>query len=136
VALAYLGLFVSAFLAATLLPLASEVPLALLVRSSGRLLAPVIVATAGNYLGACTTYLLARILVRRAGSPDPGSHAVALIRRFGAPALILSWVPIVGDGLVALAGAVGIGFGAFSLWVLVGKAGRYAVVAWLAQEIT
>jgi membrane protein YqaA with SNARE-associated domain len=132
--LAYLGLFVSAFLAATILPLASEVPLALLIRSSGRVMWPVIIATVANYLGACTTYWLVRVAVRRSGAPDSGSRAVALIRRFGAPALVLSWVPIVGDGLVALAGGARIGFGAFSFWVVLGKAARYAGVAWLARE--
>ena len=133
--MAYLGVFVAAFLAATILPLASEVPLAMLIRSSGHVMWPVIVATAGNYLGACTTYFLVRAAVRRTASPGSGSRAVALIRRFGAPALVLSWVPIVGDGLVALAGGAGIGFGAFSLWVVLGKAGRYAVIAWLAREL-
>lgn len=54
--LAYAGLFAGSFLAATVLPLSSEVPLAALVRAEGRMVAPVLVATAGNYLGACTTY--------------------------------------------------------------------------------
>ena len=132
--LAYLGLFVSAFLAATLLPLASEVPLALLVRSSGQLLWPVTIATLGNYLGACTTYVLARAVVNRAGSPVDASRALVLIRRFGAPVLILSWVPIVGDALVALAGGSRIGFGTFSFWVVLGKAARYAAVAWTVRQ--
>lgn len=53
---AYAGLFVWSFLAATLLPLGSELALIALVRSQEQLLAPVLIATAGNYLGACTTY--------------------------------------------------------------------------------
>ena len=53
---AHAGLFACSFLAATLLPLSSEALLAALVRAQGRVLMPVLVATAGNYLGACTTY--------------------------------------------------------------------------------
>ena len=53
------ALFVSSFLASTILPLASEVPLAMVVRRHGELFTPIAVATFGNYLGACTTYGLA-----------------------------------------------------------------------------
>jgi membrane protein YqaA with SNARE-associated domain len=130
----YGGLFVAAFLAATVLPLPSEVPLGLLVRSERHILWPVLVATAGNYLGACTTYWLARgVIGRRASTPDgPGGRALSLFRRYGAPALLLSWVPIAGDGLVAVAGAARLPFAAFSAWTIAGKGARYVVVAWLA----
>ena len=115
------------------MPLTSEVPLVLVVRSTGDIAWPVLVSTAGNYLGACTTYLLARAAVKRWRPPEATSHAFAIGRRFGAPALLLSWVPIIGDGLVALAGAARVRFTVFSLWVLIGKASRYTTVAWLAQ---
>jgi membrane protein YqaA with SNARE-associated domain len=134
--MAYAGLFVAAFLAATILPFPSEVPLAIVVRQTGDAVWPVAVATAGNYLGACTTYLLARAAVRRfAPAADERSpRAVATIRRIGPPALLLSWLPVLGDALVAVAGAAGIPFLTFSVWTLVGKAARYAVVAWAAAE--
>ena len=51
------------------------------------------------------------------------------IRRYGAPALLLSWVPIVGDPLVAAAGLARVGWLPFLVFVAVGKAARYAVVA-------
>ena len=65
--LSYAGLFVLSFLAATVLPLTSEASLAALVAIRGQLVAPVLVATAGNVLGSCTTYWVgrrARSLVR------------------------------------------------------------------------
>jgi len=52
------GLFARSFLAATVLPLSSDAPLAALVGVRGQLVAPVLVATAVNALGACTTYWL------------------------------------------------------------------------------
>ena len=133
--MAYVGLFVAAFLAATLLPLPSEVPLALLVRSEERILLPVLVATAGNYLGACTTYGLARgLMARRTPTASSlGGRALSLFQRYGAPALLLSWLPAIGDGIVAIAGAAHLPFAVFSAWTIAGKAVRYLVVAWLAM---
>lgn len=55
-----------------------------------------------------------------------------LVWSFAAPVLVLSWVPILGDAMVAAAGAVRMLFLAFSLWCLLGKAARYVAVAWLA----
>jgi membrane protein YqaA with SNARE-associated domain len=134
---AYVALFAWSFLAATLLPLASEPLLIALVRLRGDLVAPVLIATIGNYLGACTTYWIARVAVRRlAGTTARGSdRAAALLTRFGAPALLLSWVPIVGDAIVAVAGGTGIRFAVFSIWVLTGKLARYAAVAVVASRI-
>lgn len=130
----YGGLFLAAFVAATILPLPSEVPLGLLVRSEQYVLWPVLVATAGNYFGASTTYWLARGAIgRRAPAPDgTGGRALSLFRRHGAPVLLLSWVPVVGDGIVAVAGAARLPFAAFSVWTIAGKGARYLVVAWLA----
>ncbi len=131
------ALFVASFLAATILPLASEVPLAMVVRRHGDVLLPVAIATLGNYLGACTTYGLARAAGGRLGSPSASNspRAFALFERYGAPALLLSWVPIIGDAIVLLAGFARVRFLPFSLWTAIGKAARYATVAWLALSV-
>lgn len=124
-------LFAWSFAAATVLPLASEVPLALVIRASGHWHVPVAVATVGNVLGACTTYWLARAAT--AAAPHASTRVATIAARlaaYGPPALLLSWVPLVGDVLVALAGAAGVPFGTFAAWVTVGKLGRYVAVAW------
>jgi membrane protein YqaA with SNARE-associated domain len=133
---AYVVLFAWSFLAATLLPLASEPMLIALIRLRGQIVAPVLTATIGNYAGACTTYWIARVAVQRlVRTPQPRERrAAALLSRFGPPALLLSWVPIVGDAIVVLAGGAGIGFTVFSVWVLTGKLARYAAVALLASR--
>ena len=131
------ALIVSAFLAATILPLSSEVLLAIVVRRREDFLIPVAVATLGNYLGACTTYLLARAAAARLVRPStehPG-RALALFERYGAPALLFSWAPIVGDAIVVLAGASGVHFVPFSIWTTLGKATRYAFVAWASMNV-
>ena len=131
---AYATLFVTAFLAATLIPLPSELPLVLLVRATGEIPVPVAVATLGNYLGACTTYVLARRILGDRFLQVSRRHqrSTSLFQRYGPVTLLLSWVPVIGDGIVALAGAAAIRFPVFSLWVLIGKAARYAAVAWAA----
>lgn len=137
--LALTSLFLWSFLAATVLPFSSEAPLIVVVRTYHRVAAPVLVATVGNYLGACTTYWLARRAARafakeHAWTSDP-TRAARLLRRFGQPALALSWVPIIGDALVALAGAMRMPFKSFTFWVALGKALRYMAVAWAASTI-
>ena len=133
------GLFFWSFLAATVLPLSSEVPLVVYVRSYEQLAVPVLVATAGNYLGSCTTYWIARRAAKAAGfghdSSEKWARSANLLRRFGRPALLLSWVPIIGDALVSLAGAVRMPFGAFSFWVATGKGLRYIAVALAASSL-
>lgn len=130
----YLVLFGTAFAAATLLPLPSEAALVLVVRRHDEMWWPVLVATLGNCLGAATTYVMFRLALRRA-LDSPGSRwtrAAALINRFGAPALLLSWVPIIGDAIVAVAGAARMPIIAFVPWMAGGKVLRYIVVAALA----
>jgi len=111
-------------------------PLALVVRSSGSWLVPVIVATAGNVLGACTTYWLARVAVTIA-PPESGRvrRASALLARYGPPAMLLSWVPLVGDVLVLLAGAARMPVWRFIGWATLGKAARYVGVALAIERL-
>jgi len=137
--LAYAGLFAWSFLAATALPLGSEAALAAVVAARGQLLVPLLVATAGNVLGACTTYWLgretARIFGQRREPARKGAPAAGLLRRYGAPALLLSPLPVIGDMLVALAGATRVPFGVFLFWVTLAKGARYAAVALAASVL-
>jgi membrane protein YqaA with SNARE-associated domain len=136
----YAGLLVWSFLAATMLPLGSEVALIAVVKRSEHFIVPVLVATTGNYLGACTTYLLAyrasEILRKKmVEAPKKEKYATRLISKYGQPVLIFSWVPLVGDVLVAIAGVMRIPFTHFSFWVILGKGARYWVVAWAASYL-
>lgn len=143
--MAYLTLFGWSFLAATIVPLGSEPALVVLVRREFPFWPLVLIATAGNYLGACTTYYLAKVAARalskRSGSAEtPGANgsaarAARLMASRGAPILLLSWVPVLGDALVAAAGAAGTPFGSFTLWTIAGKFLRYLAVAWAASAI-
>lgn len=127
-----LALFFWSFLAATILPLGSEPALAAIVHRRDAVALPVTVATVGNYLGACTTYALAMSASKAVKSERAVrrmERASSLINRYGAPALLLSWVPLLGDAIVAAAGVARMRFVSFSLWTIAGKAARYAVLA-------
>lgn len=132
----YLVLFGWSFLAATVLPLGSEPAVVVLIRDGRSFAAVVAVATAGNFLGACTTYGLGRGAARALAPREPSrmaGRAAKTVARYGAPALLLSWVPLIGDAVVAAAGMARMHFGAFAVWTVVGKAARYLLVAWTAR---
>ncbi len=138
----YFGLFLNAFLAATLIPLSSEAVLAVLSRAEGFDVALLFaVATLGNTLGAMLNWWLGRYCLRwrdRRWFPfDAGQldRAGARFRRYGLWSLLLAWVPIVGDPLTFAAGVLRVNFWLFVTLVAIGKTARYAVVAGLASTI-
>lgn len=134
--LVYATLFGWSFLAATIVPLGSEPALFAAVARGHAVVPAVATATLGNILGACTTYWLARrtaqALESRGAAAVSSSRASRLLSRFGQPSLVLSWVPGIGDALVAAAGVVRMPFAPFLLWLSLGKLGRYLAVAWSA----
>ncbi len=130
------GLFLAAFIAATLLPAQSEALLAyLLVQSAHSAALLVAVATLGNVLGSCVNWALGRFFrhYRHAHwfpvSARQQARAEALYRRYGRASLLLSWVPIIGDPITCVAGLLGEDLRVFVLLVTLAKAGRYCVVA-------
>ena len=129
----YGTLFFWSFLAATVVPMSSEPPLIYLISVQQALVLPVLVGTLGNVLGACTTYwvsLQATGVITKRKKPARGrKQAAKILQRYGQAALLLSWVPILGDALVALAGVAKMSFGIFCFWVTLGKGLRYLVIA-------
>ena len=105
-------------------------PFTLIVHQTQTWGVPVLVATAGNTLGACTSYWLGRGAVTAVPPSSPRVlRAGGLLRRYGAPALLLTWVPLVGDVLMVLAGAARVPFHTFVAWTTAGKAVRYLALA-------
>ncbi|AEA84323.1 YqaA family protein [Pseudomonas aeruginosa] len=136
---AYLGLFVAAFGAATLLPMQSEAVLTSLLlagKQSPALL--LVVATVGNVLGSIINWLLGRYIEHFRHkrwfpvADDKLLRAQRAYHRYGRWSLLLSWAPIIGDPLTVIAGMLREPFWSFLLIVLVAKAGRYLALAALA----
>lgn len=133
---AYGGLFLAAFLAATLIPAQSESVLTgLLLAGSQPAVALVAVASLGNILGSVLNWLIGRGVERfrdRRWFPANASRlerAQAHYHRFGYWSLLLAWAPIIGDPLTLVAGIMREPLWRFVLLVSIGKIGRYAVLA-------
>ena len=138
--MAYAGLFLAAFLAATILPAQSEALLVGLILSqqySVYLL--VLVATVGNCLGSIVNWWLGRYLEKfqnKSWFPvkERGlKRAQAFYQKYGWWSVLLSWVPIIGDPLTVIAGFMRMPFWPFLVLIILAKGGRYLVIAWLAS---
>jgi membrane protein YqaA with SNARE-associated domain len=133
---AYLLLFGSAFLAATILPFYSEVVLFALLREGGDPVLLVTVATLGNTLGAVVNWLLGRYLLHFQNrrwfyfSRAQIDKAQRWFQRYGFWSLLLAWAPVGGDALTLIAGIMKVRLWLFLLLVGSGKALRYISVVY------
>lgn len=128
------GLFLSAFISATLMPGGSEALLAYLVAQSEiPAVLLLVAATTGNTLGALTTWLLGIFAQRRYPAEkliaQKHRNAIETVRKWGVAALLFSWLPVVGDGFCFAAGWLRLPFRISLLAIIVGKALRYFAVA-------
>lgn len=125
------GMFVSSFTSATLLPGNSEVVLSgLLIAAQAPVFGLLVAAIVGNVLGGATNVVIGRALPQV--TPQRGlAVALGWLQRYGAAALLLSWLPVIGDLLCVLAGWLPLPWGAVLLYLTLGKAVRYALLAWL-----
>ncbi|MDA8947772.1 hypothetical protein N9H57_01380 [Flavobacteriaceae bacterium] len=131
--LGYWGLFVASFLAATVIPLSSEIVLSVLIANGYDFGASLAVATIGNWLGGLSSYGLGYIgnwetLERYFGVKK--SKVVRIkkyVEQWGSPLAFLCWLPLVGDIFAVGLGFFKIRFPPVALWMLVGKLLRYAI---------
>ncbi len=139
----YLGLFASAFLAATVLPVVSEAVFSgMAVTGKFEPFILLAVASVGNTLGSVVNWLLGRFLYDSRESrwmPVKAEHlekASAIFNRWGVWSLLLAWTPFVGDPLTFLAGVLRVPFAVFLILVAISKTGRYAVLLGLVEGLT
>ena len=131
-----IGLFLAAFLAATLIPAQSEAVLtALLVSGKHTPALLVTVASLGNVLGSVVNWWIGRGVERFRdkrwfpASPQALERAQRSYARYGYWSLLLAWTPIIGDPLTLAAGIMREPLWRFLVLVTIGKAGRYIVLA-------
>ena len=132
------ALFLSAFLAATLLPGGSEAVLAILaVRGEYDPWTLLAVASAGNTLGGMSTWGFGRLFgwwYPTSGFTRPRhQRSIRWLQQWGSPALLLSWVPVVGDSLCLAGGWLRVHWLAALVWIAIGKTARYGVIIYAAS---
>lgn len=132
---AYAGLFAASFLAATIFPFQSELVLVgLLLSGDYAWTVLLVVATVGNVLGAVVNWALGRFFIhfrdRRWFPVKPATYARVerWYARYGVWSLLFAWLPIGGDPLTVVAGAMRTNLALFVVLVTIGKLGRYAVL--------
>jgi membrane protein YqaA with SNARE-associated domain len=126
-------LFFVALVSATLLPMASEPALFGLLKLNPELLwSALLVATAGNTVGGVISWWMgygAERAYEKVKQRKPGEgKALAWLQRFGAKACLLSFLPVVGDPLCAVAGWLRLPFWPCVLYMAIGKFARYATM--------
>ncbi len=172
-----LSLFISSFLAATLLPGGSEAALfAVLKAYPETLWYALVIASIGNTLGGMVTFGMGWLIPLRMGGSEAAGHPPAYpsrvqtqkikhvekvrfqhggaehsgagrtashsltqlsdfdrnvlrMRRYGTPALLLAWVPLIGDALCLAAGWLRLNPWQAALFMAIGKFARYGLIA-------
>ncbi|MHB1116743.1 YqaA family protein [Sideroxydans sp.] len=119
------GLFISSLLAATLLLGGSEAVLFGILKLHPELFWPaLLVGTLGNTIGGMISFGMGWLLPQT----QQLKH-VEKVRAHGTPALLLAWVPLIGDALCVAAGWLRLNPWHAALFMLLGKFARYLVIA-------
>ena len=129
----YLITFFVSLAAATILPFSSEATLFYYIHNGHNLWALFVAAGLGNILGSVINYAIGRkgiayLLVHKKISKEQLNKSQNIFKRYGAYALLLSWVPLIGDPLTLVAGALKYDFKRFLLFVSIAKLSRYAIL--------
>lgn len=125
-------LFIAAFVSATLLPVGSEPFLYGLLRLNPEMFwSAIFVATAGNTIGGAVDWWMgygAHQVVDKYHHSRSHAKAIEWLERLGPKACLLSWLPVVGDPLCAVAGWLKLAFWPCVGYMMVGKFLRYVTM--------
>ncbi len=112
--MAEIALFFSAFFAATILPFSSEATFILALKSDMPSLNAIVSASVGNILATVFNYYLGYFLYKQTKAKlltsKIGKRLYIFGHQYGYYALILSWLPFIGDPLTLVAGLVRLNF--------------------------
>ena len=138
----YLSLFLSSFLAATLLPAQSEAVLAFqLASNKNELWYLILIATLGNVSGALVNWYLGKFFTQykekkwfpiKTNQLEKGER---YYRKYGRFSLLLSWVPIIGDPITLVAGILKEPLWSFLILVMIAKGLRYIFVVFITLNL-
>jgi len=133
--LGLLGLFISSFIAATIIPFSSELVLSILLANQYPLVTCLIIATLGNWLGGISSYGLGRLGEWTYIKYFTGLNKTKIgkvkekVDKWKSPLAFFCWLPLLGDVFAVGLGFYKINFIKVSLWMFVGKMIRYVIWA-------
>lgn len=132
--LGFAGLFIGCFLSATLLPFPSDIIVIGIYELGYPVVPCLIIATIANLLGGLTNYYIGyrgntpKIQKKFGLNPEKLSRWEQRLARWGIYLGLLSWVPFIGDPMVAALGFFRVRFFPLALMMLIGKFIRYLVL--------
>ena len=140
--ISYFKLFIISLLAATILPLSSEIVLTtMLLTNLFEKNILLIVASFGNILGSIFNWYLGKkitIFQDRKWfpvSPEQLNKSQKYFQKYGLWSLLLAWVPVIGDPLTLLAGVLKVRFSIFFILVSISKISRYVFILYLVSFV-
>jgi membrane protein YqaA with SNARE-associated domain len=129
------SVFLIALVSATLLPLGSEPALFAVIKANEALLWPALVwATLGNTLGGVIDYWIG-YGAKQAFARERETRWFGWLQRFGARAMLVSWIPVIGDPLCTLGGWLKLPFWSSVFYMAVGKFLRYLTITFLLLRV-
>ena len=131
--MAELALFVTAFLAATILPFSSEAVFIVALQNGMPHLNAMLAASSGNVLAIVFNYYLGYFLYEKTKTKllasKLGKKSYTYGHKYGYWPLLLSWLPLIGDPLTLVAGLVRLEFVWFVLIAGTLRIARYYVIS-------
>lgn len=125
------AIFIVSFISATVLPMATEPVLFSYVKLNiDQFWWAIMVATIGNTVGGMLTYWMGYGVKKAYSKKNPAytSKYFSWLQRLGAPILLLSWLPIIGDALCAMAGWVKLPWKSVAIYMMLGKLLRFIIM--------
>lgn len=118
-------------MAATLIPMSSDVQLVALLTTGADPVVAVAAATAGNWLGGMLGYGMGRLGKLRwlRMSEEKIERQRARVERWGSWAAFFTWLPLVGDVMAVALGVYRVSWVRTAAFMLLGKGGRYILWA-------
>lgn len=130
----YWGMFVSAFLAATILPFSSDIIYALMLFGNYDPFWTTFMASIGNWLGGMSSYGLGYLgywlwVDKYLGvAPEKVELWMQRLRLFGPWPALLSWLPVIGDPIAIALGFLKLKPLPVAILMLIGKTLRYLTI--------
>jgi membrane protein YqaA with SNARE-associated domain len=132
--LGYIGIFLAAFIASTLLPTPSELIILLAFENNFNVYLVILIATLGNVLGSLTNYYIgyfsnSKKLIQRFNlNQTKIDKWIVKSEKYGFWLGLLAWLPFIGDPLMAIVGFLKVKIIPLTITITIGKLTRYIIV--------